>query len=384
MDFTFTDEQELLVESIKEYAARYFDEESVRQMYANHQITLEAAMAYREAGFMHMGLPEEIGGIPTDKLTLTLMCEQLHYHTGCVLPFQTDINSITDVTDFGTKEQAELIMKAIDTPSTAVAATAISEPGAGSDNNAMTCHTTAQGDGTYLLNGQKTWVTIGEYAQYAVVIAKDESPAYENKNYSLWLVPSDAPGYTRASLHKIGQEIVPFCDCFFDNVVLAEDQRIGPAGEGWKLLMKKFEFERCLVVAQALGQAQAIMDDAGAYVNDRICFGKPIGKISAIQQHLVEMEVVLQNVRTQLYKTAWMLDQGQSIRLECALLKYYACPQLVRVADLALKIFAAIGYTDEIRAGRIWKDIRGYEMAGGTPEIMEYIAGRQLVKKYQR
>lgn len=75
---------------------------------------------------------------------------------------------------------------------------------------------------------------------------------------------------------------------FFDNVVLAEDQRIGPAGEGWKLLMKKFEFERCLVVAQALGQAQAIMDDAGAYVNDRICFGKPIGKISAIQQHLVE------------------------------------------------------------------------------------------------
>lgn len=77
MDFTFTDEQELLVESIKEYAARYFDEESVRQMYANHQITLEAAMAYREAGFMHMGLPEEIGGIPTDKLTLTLMCEQL-------------------------------------------------------------------------------------------------------------------------------------------------------------------------------------------------------------------------------------------------------------------------------------------------------------------
>ena len=126
------------------------------------------------------------------------------------------------------------------------------------------------------------------------------------------------------------------------------------------------------------------MDDAGAYVNDRICFGKPIGKISAIQQHLVEMEVVLQNVRTQLYKTAWMLDQGQSIRLECALLKYYACPQLVRVADLALKIFAAIGYTDEIRAGRIWKDIRGYEMAGGTPEIMEYIAGRQLFKKYQR
>ena len=110
MDFTFTDEQELLIESIKEYADRYFDDESVKQMYANHQISLEAAMAYREAGFMHMGLPEEVGGIPCDKMTLVLMCEKLHYYTGCVLPFQTDINSITDVTDFGTPEQAAKIM----------------------------------------------------------------------------------------------------------------------------------------------------------------------------------------------------------------------------------------------------------------------------------
>ncbi len=384
MDFTFTDEQQLLVESTKEYAKRYFDDESVRQMYSNHQISLEAAMAYRDAGFMHMGLPEEVGGIPCDKTTLVLMCEQLHYHTGCVLPFQTDINSITDVTDFGTPEQAALIMQAIDQPNTSVACTAISEPGAGSDNNAMTCHTVRQSDGTYLLNGQKTWVTLGEYAQYAVVIAKDESPDYDNKEYSLWLVAKDTPGYTTTGLHKIGQEIVPFCDCFFDNVVLTEDQRIGPAGQGWKLLMKKFEFERVLVVAQALGQAQAAMDDAAAYVSDRICFGKPIGKISAIQKHLVDMEVVLQNVRTQLYRTVWKLDQGESIRLDCALLKYYACPHLWAVANKALSIYAALGYTDEVRAGRIWKDLRGYEMAGGTPEIMEYIAGRQLVKKYQR
>ena len=248
----------------------------------------------------------------------------------------------------------------------------------------MTCHTKKQGDGTYLLNGQKTWVTLGEYAQYSVVIAKDEDPSYENKNYSLWLVKNDTPGLTTGTLHKIGQEIVPFCDQFFDNVVLHEEDRIGPEGEGWKLLMKKFEFERVLVVAQALGQAQAAMDDAAAYVSERIAFGKPIAKISAIQKHLVEMEVILQNVRTQLYKTVWKLDQGESIRLDCALLKYYACPHLTEVANHALSIYAALGYTDEVRAGRIWKDLRGYEMAGGTPEVMEYIAGRQLVKKYQR
>ena len=219
---------------------------------------------------------------------------------------------------------------------------------------------------------------------YSVVIAKDEDPSYENKEYSLWLVKNDSPGYSTGTLHKIGQEIVPFCDQFFDNVVLHEEDRIGPAGQGWKLLMKKFEFERVLVVAQALGQAQAAMDDAAAYASERICFGKPIANIAQIQQHLVEMEVILQNVRTMLYKVTWMLDQGESVRIEGSLLKYYACPKCVEVADRALKIYAALGYTDEVRVGRIWKDLRGYEMAGGTPEIMSYIAGRQLVKKYKK
>ena len=385
MDFTLTDEQQLLIESAKEYADRYFDEEAQRAAYDNHHISIEQAMAYREAGFMYLGLPEEVGGVPVDKLTEILLVEKLHEYTGCILPFVTDFNTITDVIDFGTEAQQAMVMDAIENvESTCIACSAISEPAAGSDNNAMTCHTKKQPDGTYLLNGQKTWVTLGEHAVYSVVIAKDEDPSYENKEYSLWLVKNDSPGYSTGTLHKIGQEIVPFCDQFFDNVVLHEEDRIGPAGQGWKLLMKKFEFERVLVVAQALGQAQAAMDDAAAYASERICFGKPIANIAQIQQHLVEMEVILQNVRTMLYKVTWMLDQGESVRIEGSLLKYYACPKCVEVADRALKIYAALGYTDEVRVGRIWKDLRGYEMAGGTPEIMSYIAGRQLVKKYKK
>ncbi|MFR2918658.1 MAG: acyl-CoA dehydrogenase family protein, partial [Eggerthellaceae bacterium] len=269
-------------------------------------------------------------------------------------------------------------------PSTSVAVTAISEPGAGSDNNAMTCVTVKQPDGTYLLNGQKTWVTIGHLAVYTILVAKDEDPSYENDNYSLWMIPNDIEGYTFGGLEKIGQQIVPFVDCFFDNVVLTEDMRLGKPGEGWKNLMKKLEFERCLVVAQALGQAQAVMNEAGAYCSERICFQKPIGHISAIQQHLVEMETILDNVRTRLYKVTTMLDKGQSTRLESALLKSYACQNLTKVAEHALSIYAGIGYTKEINAGRIWNDLKGYEFAGGTTEIMNYISGRQLVKKYKK
>lgn len=384
MDFSLTTDQELFIESAREYAERYFTEEAVKQAYeVDHHISVEAAMAYREAGFMHLGLPEEVGGIPCDKLTQIILTEKLHEFTGTALPFTTDTNSITDVIDFGTEAQAQLIMDAIENvESTCIACTAISEPAAGSDNNAMTCITTKQADGTYLLKGQKTWVTLGGLSVYTIVIAKDEDPSYDNDKYSLWLVPNEAEGFTIGHLDKVGQQTIPFVDCFFDNVVLTEDMRIGAPGEGWKLLMKKLEFERCLVVAQALGQAQAVMNDAGAYCSDRICFQKPIGKLGAIQDHLVAMENILENVRTRLYRVVSMLDNGESTRLESALLKSYACQNLTKVADHALSIYAAIGYTKELRAARIWADLRGYEMAGGTTEVMDYIAGRQLVKKY--
>ena len=373
MDFKLTDEQELLIDSAREYATRYFTDEAVKQAYeVDHHISIEAAMAYREAGFMHLGLPEEVGGVPVDKLTEVLLVEKLHEFTGVTLPFVTDFNTITDVIDFGTKEQQEMIMNAIENvESTCIACSAISEPAAGSDNNAMTCVTKKQPDGTYLLNGQKTWVTNGADVPYYI------------KGMSAIVVDRGTPGFTIGHLDKVGQQAIPFVDQFFDNVVLTEDMRLGEPGMGWKLLMKKLEFERCLVVASSLGLAQAALNDAGAYASERICFNKPIAHQTQIQLHLCEMENIIQNVRTRLYQVVTMIDNGESTRLESALLKGYACEELTRVADLAMSIYAAIGYTKEIRVGRIWADLRGNEMGGGTTEIMNYIAGRQLVKKYK-
>lgn len=385
MDFDFTSDQELFFESAKEYAEKYFTPELIKQYYeVDHHISLEAAMAFRELGFMHLGLPEEVGGIPCSKLTLVALMEKLHEYTSCVLPFQTDFNSIMDVIEFGNKEQQQKIMDVVNNvESTSVAVTAISEPGAGSDNNAMTCVTKKQPDGTYILNGQKTWVTLGGLSIYTMVVAKDEDPSYENDKYSLWLIPNDTPGFTVAHLEKVGQQAIPFVDQFFDNVVLTEDMRLGEPGMGWKLLMKKLEFERCLVVASSLGLAQAALNDAGAYASERIAFKKPIAHLTQIQEHLCEMENIIQNVRLRLYQVVDMIDRGESTRLESALLKGYACKELTRVADMAMAIYAAIGYTKEIRVGRIWADLRGNEMGGGTTEVMNYIAGRQLVKKYK-
>lgn len=384
MDFGYTDEQELLIDSIKEFCDRYFDEKKIDDMYANQAMSDELIKAYLEAGFGLMGIPEEHGGVPCDRVTLGILTEEFAHYAGCVTPLLNNTLAMCDMIDFGSPEQIDMCMEAYLETGKPIFSLGFSEPGSGSDNAAMTSVTRKQADGTYLLNGQKTWVTQGEVFPYVLVVSKDEDPAPDNRSMSMWLVPLESKGLTTAPLHKRGQQIMPFCEMYFDDVVLTEDMRVGAEGAGFKNLMKNFEMERCLIIAQCLGCAQAAMDDAAAYVSERITFGKPISSYQLIQQKLTDMETALLNTRNLLRYTLWRMDEGQSVRVESALLKRYGAQQCAWVASEALQIFGGLGYTTETRVGRIWADLRGHQIAGGTDEIMVYIAGRQLAKKYAK
>jgi crotonobetainyl-CoA dehydrogenase len=385
MDFGLTDEQQLLVESVKEFSERYATEDQIKQMYADHKMSEELTHAWLESGFGLMGIPEEYGGVDTDLVTLGLLTEEFAHWSGCMLPTLNNTLAIRDFIDFGASpEQIEAAMASYMESGQPIFSLGFSEPGAGSDNQAMTCTTKKQPDGSYLLSGQKTWVTQGEVFPNVLVIAKDEDPARANKSMSMWLVPRESEGLSTAPLHKIGQQASAFCDMYFDGVVLTEDMRVGEAGKGFLNLMKNFETERCLIVAQCIGSAQAAMDDAAAYASERETFGRPISDYQLIQLKLTEMETALQTSRDMLYKTLWKMDTGQSVRIDSALLKRYAAKECLQVASDAMQIYGGLGYTDETRLGRIWTDLRGMEIAGGTDEIMVYIAGRQLAKQYKR
>ena len=287
-----------------------------------------------------------------------------------------------DLAEFGTPEQAAVIMEEYEKSGQSVAALCLSEPAAGSDNMGMTCVTKKQADGSFILSGQKTWVTNGADVPYLIVIAKDEDASRDNTKMSLWLVKRETPGISTAHLTKIGQHTVPFVEVYFDDVVVTEDQRIGEAGAGWLLLMKNFEFERCLVVAQGLGLAQAAQNDAVKYAKERIAFNKPIITNPRVQDLIEENEIILQQTRHWLYYCLWKLDQGESINADIAMLKSWGTRAHVQLADNALEIFGGLGYTEEVRVGRIWRDLRGNMLAGGTCEVMDYIAGRAIPKWY--
>ncbi len=382
MDFQITDEQELMLENLREFCEREVTEERIEKWYADRRVDQGVCRAYLEAGFGYMFIPEEYGGIPSDAMTLALVVEELMRCTGATMPFMSYGLAMFDLAEFGSPEQVAAGMEAYKKTGEQCFSLALSEPGAGSDNMSMTATASWKDDGTVVLNGVKTMVSHAETAPYIMFIGKDEDPSHDNKSMSMFLVPKETAGIKMAPLHKIGQTITNFDEVYFDNVVVPQSTLLGVKGEGFNQLMKNFELERIMLASHSLGLAQAALEDAARYAAQRVTFGKPLYMHQLIQEKLTDMETKCQNMRNLLYKTAWEFDQGMSVRLDSALCKRYLSTTCTEVASDAMQIMGGIGYTTESRIGRIWEDCRGDSFAGGTEEIMVHIAGRQVIKKY--
>jgi len=231
-------------------------------------------------------------------------------------------------------------------------------------------------------NGTKTLITNALQSKYLLVMAKNPEVEDPRKAISMYLVPMDAPGVTTNQLEKILWHISDSCEIFLDDVTLPESCLVGVKGNGFKQLMRNFEFERLVIAATCLGLAQCAFDDAATYAAQRVQFGKPIGSFQLIQLKLTDMAIKLENIRNFVYKTAWMLDNDVPLKSQGALCKRYSAMAAFEVADEAMQIFGGVGVTVGTRVSRLWLDLRGHRFGGGTDEIMVHIAGRQIVKDH--
>jgi crotonobetainyl-CoA dehydrogenase len=145
--------------------------------------------------------------------------------------------------------------------------------------------------------------------------------------------------------------------------------------------MANFEIERLALCAASVGAAEASYQDAVAYANQRVQFGRPIGSFQAVQHILTDMAIKIENMKHYIYKIAWMMDEGQSVRAEHAMCKLYVARASCEVIDSAMQVLGGLGYTMDHRVQRLWRDIRLMRIGGGTDEIMYNIAGPQLLKK---
>ena len=377
MDFRMTDEQEILMQSLEEYITRGFPDSYFRDCDNKHEYPIEFMRGLCDAGFGLMGVPEEYGGTPVDDLTLIMYCEKIAYLTGTSY-LTSHLIYVDDILSFGTDEQKKVTMDLVSKgdPSLCLG---ISEPQAGSDNSAMTATATRK-NGKIYINGQKTFITNANFAPYMLCMTRDLSNPKPVKGISMWFLPLNKKGVKIEPLDKIGWNMRPSCEVYLEDVELDESDLIGKENEGFFQLMKNFEIERLVMCAGSLGCAQAAFEDALNYANQREQFGQKIGNFQMIQQKLSDMQIKLHNMRNFLYKCAWEKDNGISIQISSALCKRYCAQAGCEVVDEAMQILGSVGYTNDHRVSRMWRDLRVGRIGGGTDEIMVYIAGRAMLK----
>lgn len=381
MDFKKTEEQELLLENLRELIARDGAEEYFRECDDNHKYPDKFMKALLDGGFGLLGIPEQYGGTEVDILTLMMVAEELtkagvpSYLYGNALP-------VDDMLTFGSEEQKKITMEYVK-QGVMPFCLGFSEPQAGSDSSAMAT-TYVRKDGKVYINGHKTFITGANRSPYMLCMARDPESADPAKTFTMWFVPMNAPGITIEPLHKLGMNMVDSCEVYLDNVEVAEKDLVGAEGKGFVQLMKNFEIERLMLAAATMGSAECAFEDAVRYANQRIQFGKKIGQFQLIQEKLTYMAIKIENMRNMIYKTAWEKDNGISVKISTSLAKLYCAQAAFEVVDDAMQILGGLGYTTDHRVSRLWRDSRVQRIAGGTDQIMIHIAGRAILKEYAK
>ena len=381
MDFKKTEEQELLLESLRTVMERGNFEDYFKECDKNHEYPQKAVDALVEAGFSTLGIPEEHGGTPTDILTQIMVAEEAHalgYPSLCWINFSTEVD---DILTFGNEDQQKKVLEcALEgrKPFTL----GFTEPQAGSDSAAMSTTATKR-DGKVYINGNKTFNTSADRAPFMLCGARSGINESPYKDFSMYLFPMDRPGVTIEKLDKIGNNMCGTYEVHLDNVECEETDLVGEECKGFYQLMKNFEVERLTICAANVGMARCAYDEAVRYAGVREQFGKTIGSFQLIQEKIVDMKIKIENMQNMLYKTAWKKMNGESIMIDSSLVKRYTGQAAFEVIDDAMQIMGGIGYTHDCRISRLWRDQRVYRIMAGTEEIMVHTAGRALIKEAQ-
>ena len=382
MDFKKTEEQELLLESLRTVMERGNFEDYFKECDKNHEYPQKAVDALVEAGFSTLGIPEEYGGTPTDILTQVMVAEEAHalgYPSLCWINFSTEVD---DILSFGNKEQQEKIidyaLKGIK-PFTL----GFTEPQAGSDSSAMATTATKR-DGKVYINGTKTFNTSADRAPYMLCVARSGINEKPTHDFSMYLFPMNREGVTISKLDKIGNNMCGTYEVYLNDVECEESDLVGVECKGFYQLMKNFEVERLTICAANVGMARCAYDEAVKYAGARMQFGTTIGSFQLVQEKLVDMKIKIENMQNMLYKAAWKKDNGESIMIDSSLIKRYTGQAAFEVIDDAMQIMGGIGYTHDCRISRLWRDQRVYRIMAGTDEIMVHTAGRALIKEAQK
>ncbi|MGH8431582.1 MAG: acyl-CoA dehydrogenase family protein [Solimonas sp.] len=332
-----------------------------------------------ELGLLCTTMPEEYGGAGTDRLySVILMEEQSHAgDSGIGFSLHSDIVA-NYINNFGNKDQ-----KAKWLPKMAagelVGAIAMSEPGTGSDLQAVKTTAVADGD-DYILNGSKIFITNGYLSDLVVVVAKTGNSGEGAKDISLIVVEANRPGFTKGRpLKKIGMHAQDTCELFFENVRVPKSHLLGPKeGMGFVMLMQELAWERLMIAITSIAGAEAALQHTLDYTRGRKVFGKPVASYQNTRFKLAEMKAELAIGRVYVDRCIELVLKKKLGVDDAATAKYWTSDLMCKVIDQCLQLHGGYGYMLEYPIARAWIDSRAQRIYGGTNEIMKELIARTL------
>lgn len=380
MDFELSDEHELIRQT-----ARQFAEERIapraEEMDRTSLFPYDLVAGLAELGFMGIPYPEEYGGAGADTLAFVLAIEELARVDSSVAITVAAHTSLGagPVWLFGTEEQKAEWMPRL-ASGQGLAALALTEPGAGSDNRSITTTAVLEA-GRWRLNGTKAFITNAgtDLSVLATVTAVTGTRSDGRKEISTLLVPNGTPGYEQGPpYHKMGWRASDTRELSFQDASVPKTGLLGRRGRGLSQVLQILDAGRVSVAAMGLGLSQGAYEMALAYARERKQFGRPIGRFQAIAFKLADMAARIEACRLLVYKAAVLKDADKPFQTLASMAKLLCTELAVWTADQAVQIHGGYGFMDEYPVSRFYRDARVLTIGEGTSEIQRLVISRRI------
>jgi len=380
MDFTFTNEQKLLRDSIVKFARGELNHEVIERDRAQ-TFSRELWRQCAAVGLLGLPAPEEYGGANAGPLDCAIALEALGYGCrdgGLVFSISAHVLAcVVPVWQHGSEAQKRRYLGGL-CDGTLVGAHAITEPDTGSDTFAMRLRAERAGGG-WRLNGNKTFISNGPVADVVVVFAITDPDKGFHGGVTAFLVERGLAGFSAGQkFAKMGLRTSPVGELVFENAFVADHAVLGTVGGGASVFGTAMDWERSLLVAAHVGTIERLLETSIAYARTRSQFGQTIGKFQAVAHKIADMKVQLEAARLLVYRTASRLTTTRSISLDAAITKLFVSESLVKTALDAVQLHGGYGFMEEYEVERALRDAIGSTLYSGTSEMQRNIIGRWL------
>ncbi len=380
MNFELNEEQQIVKASVREFAqneiatrAREYDEAE--------KFPTEQLAGLAELGILGMIIPEEYGGAGFDTVSYAVALEEIARADASVAVIVSVTNSVCcyPILSYGTEVQKQKFLVPL-ARGEKLGAFCLTEPQAGSDASNLKTRAALDGD-HYIINGTKSWVTSGGYSDIHIVMAVT-GENNGKKEVTAFIVEKDTAGLAVSSIeHKMGQRASQTTELSFTDAKVPKENVLGKVGEGLRVAFSSLDNGRIGIASLSVGVAQAALDEARIYANDRIAFGRPIAEHQAIQFKLADMATQTEAARLLTLRAAAMKDANHpQIGVYSAQAKLFASENANRVCAEAIQIHGGNGYSRHYNVEKYYRDARITTIYEGTSEMQRIIISRGILK----